>query len=52
MKEQKQTLSEPERDPWWRRNKAALVILLILVGTFAAMFWMIGQAAYNQSVPR
>ena len=41
---------------WWkklnREYKAALLVVFALVCVFGFMLWMIGQAAYNQSVPR
>jgi hypothetical protein len=39
--------------PWWKRQTVpAIIILAILLATFIFMFWLIGEAAYNQSVPR
>jgi hypothetical protein len=39
--------------PWWKRQTLpAIIILAILLATFLFLFWMIGHAAYNQSVPR
>jgi hypothetical protein len=38
---------------WWKRPKVPVIIILaILLAAFLFLFWIIGQAAYNQSVPR
>ena len=38
--------------PWWKREAvAAVTILILLVGIFLLLFWMSGEAAYNQSAP-
>jgi hypothetical protein len=41
---------------WWSRlhwkYKAVTILLLLLVAIFLWLFWMIGEAGYNQSVPR
>jgi hypothetical protein len=39
--------------PWWKRQTIpAIIILAILLATFLFLFWMVGQAGYNQTVPR
>jgi uncharacterized membrane protein (DUF106 family) len=38
--------------PWWKRNAVAMLIILIAITVFLWLFWMIGEAGYNQSVPR
>jgi len=36
----------------WKRRAVATLIILIVITVFLWMLWMIGEAAYNQSVPR
>jgi hypothetical protein len=39
--------------PWWKRKGAiAIAIGSAAVAIFAWLFWMIGEAGYNQTVPR
>jgi len=40
--------------PLWKRVLYIVALLAIILGTGALlwMFWMIGQAGYNQTVPR
>ncbi len=41
---------------WWSRlhwkYKVVAMLILLLVAIFFRIFWMIGEAAYNLSVPR
>jgi hypothetical protein len=41
---------------WWnslhREYQAVAMLIILLVAIFGWLFWMIGEAAYNQSVPR